>query len=59
MSLKKRKENIIISSYKRFDGEMIKNIEYGLDTCNTDSELAYLLKIDVSELIKHIKKCRT
>ena len=48
-----------MSNYKRFDEEMIKNIEYGLETCNTASELAYLLKIDVSGLIKHIKKCRT
>lgn len=48
-----------MNSYKRFDEEMIKKIEYGLETCNTASELASLLGIDVSGLIKHIKKVRT
>lgn len=47
-----------MNSYKRYDQETIKSIEVGLTQYNSASKLAKVLNIDVSGLIKHIKKHR-
>lgn len=47
-----------MNSYKRYDRETIESIGVGLTQYNSASELAKALNIDVSGLIKHIKKYR-
>lgn len=47
-----------MNNYKRFDEEMIKKIESGLVKYNSASDLALDLGVDVSGLIKHIKRER-
>lgn len=47
-----------MANYIRYDQLMIESIGNGLSTCKSASELANNLKVDVSGLIKHIKKYR-
>lgn len=47
-----------MANYVRYDQLMIESIGNGLSTCKSASELANNLKVDVSGLIKHIKKYR-
>ncbi len=45
-------------NYERYDRNMVDAITQGMEKCKTASELANLLGVDVSGLIKHIKKYR-
>ena len=45
-------------NYLRYDQQTIESIRIGLATYKSASELAKELQIDVSSLIKHIKKYR-
>ena len=47
-----------MNSYQRYNQQMIESIGIGLKQYKTASELAKALNIDVSGLIKHIKKHR-
>lgn len=56
-----KKERMVFnmeSKYERFTSEIIERIENSLITCNSASEASRDLGIDVSGLIKHIKKYR-
>ena len=45
-----------MKDYSRFGRETVESIAVGLTTCKSASELARNIGVDVSGLIKHIKR---